>query len=129
MTNTEWVSSIEETVYMFLAPFLKSKKDSSTIKGKFTIRTKTVQGGKITEVKGTLIFTEGKGQINLENGIAYSIIHLQENLYSLVTNQGIYNLTIEKKGDIMLVGKVIKYQSQLLESPKNLPPFFSFVSE
>ena len=129
MTNTDWVSSIEETAHMFLAPFLKNKKDSSTHKGKYTIRTKTVQGGKVNEVKGTLIFHDGKGEIILENGTAYSVFHIYENVHALITNQGIYHLTININENKILYGKAIRYQSQLLVSPKSLEPFFSFVAE
>ena len=37
MTNTDWVSTIEETAHMLVLPFLTTKKDSATLKGEFNI--------------------------------------------------------------------------------------------
>ena len=129
MTNTEWVSSIEETAHLLAQPFLKENKANFSLSVEYLIESKTIQKGKEDISKGKLIFNNGVGRIVFENGTAYSLFHMNDNVFSMITNQGIYHLTIETKEDKILNGKAIRYQSQLLESPKNLPPFFSFTSE
>lgn len=129
MTNTEWVSSIEETAHMLVLPFLKNKKDSSNVSGEYSILAKTNQKGKEDEVKGKLILNNGTGKLNLENGTTYSIIHLNGFVFSLITNQGIYHLTIDIKNNKIMNGKAVRYQSQQIKSPKDSQAFFSFVTE
>lgn len=129
MTNTEWVSSIEETAHLLAQPFLKENKANFSLSGEYLIKSKTIQKDKEDISGGKLTFNNDLGIIVLENGTAYSLLHTNDNVFSMITNQGIYHLTIETKEDKILNGKAIRYQSQLSESPKNLPPFFSFVSE
>ncbi len=129
ITNTDWVSSIEETAHMFLAPFLKKSTGASSLKGDYLIKAKFIQKNKEEEIKGKLNFENGVGKIILENRTIYSIVHLNGNLYSLITNQGIYHLTIDLKENKFLSGKAVRYQSQLSAIPTNLKPFLQFTTE
>jgi serine beta-lactamase-like protein LACTB, mitochondrial len=129
ITNTEWVSSIEETAHMLVSPFLKKAENSSKLNGNYLIKVKLTQKGKEKEVQGKLNFEKGIGKITLENDIVYSIIHLNGNTYSLINNQGIYYLTIEIKGNNVISGRATMYKSPMLEAPVNTKPFFTFISE
>lgn len=55
MTNTEWVSSIEETAHMLLLPFLKKTKNYCKLNENYQIKAKFMQNGKEKEVKGKLL--------------------------------------------------------------------------
>jgi CubicO group peptidase (beta-lactamase class C family) len=129
ITNTEWVSSIEETAHMLVFPFLKKTENSSKLNGNYQIKAKLAQKGKEKEVKGKLDFEKGTGKITLENDIVYSLIHLSENTYSLINNQGIYYLNIEIKGNNIISGRATMYKTPMLETPINTKPFFTFISE
>ncbi len=129
MTNTDWVSSIEETAHMLAFPFLKKTDNSATLKGNYQIKAKLVLKGKEKEVKGKLDLEKGIGKITLENDIVYSVIHLSENTYSLISNQGIYYLNIEAKGNNVISGSATMYKTPMLETPINTKPFFTFISE
>lgn len=129
MTNTEWVSSIEETAHMLLLPFLKKPKNNFQLKGNYQIKAKLVQKGNEKEIKGRLDFENGIGKITLENNIVYSVIHINENVYSLISNQGIYYLTIEMKENKIISGRATMYKTPMLETPLNTKPFFTFISE
>jgi hypothetical protein len=129
ITNTEWVSSIEETAHMLVFPFLKKTENSSKLNGNYQIKAKLAQKGKEKEVKGKLDFEKGTGKITLENDIVYSLIHLSENTYSLINNQGIYFLNIEIKGNNIISGRATMYKTPMLETPINTKPFFTFISE
>jgi serine beta-lactamase-like protein LACTB len=129
MTNTEWVSSIEETAHMLLLPFLKKAKTNSQLSGKHKINAKLMQKDKQIEVKGSLNFEKGIGKIILENDIAYSVFHMHENTYSLINNQGIYYLTIEINNKKTISGRATMYKTPMFETPANTKPFFTFTSE
>jgi len=129
MTNTEWVSSIEETAHMLVLPFLKKAKNGTQLSGSYPIKAKLMQKGKENEVKGKLDFENSVGKITLENDIVYSIIHINENTYSLINNQGIYYLTMEIKGKKIMSGRATMYKTPMLETPVNTKPFFTFISE
>lgn len=129
ITNTEWVSSIEETAHMLVLPFLKKTENSSKLNGNYQIKAKLVQKGKEKEVKGKLDLKNGNGKITLENDIVYSVIHLSENTYSLINSQGIYYLTIEVKGNNIVSGKATMYKTPMFETPINTKPFFTFTNE
>jgi len=129
ITNTEWVSSIEETAHMLVLPFLKKTESSSKLNGNYQIKAKLMQKGKEKEVKGKLDFEKGIGKITLENDIVYSLIHLSENTYSLINNQGIYYLSIEIKENNIISGRATMYKTPMLETPVKTKPFFTFISE
>lgn len=129
ITNTEWVSSIEETAHMLVLPFLKKANSGSPLSGNYPVKAKLMQKGKEKEVKGNLDFENGMGKITLENDIAYSLMHLSGNTYSLITNQGIYHLAIEVKENKIISGKATMYKTPMLEIPANTKPFFTFSSQ
>ncbi|SFH20605.1 serine hydrolase [Pedobacter insulae] len=129
ITNTDWVSSIEETAHMLALPFLKKIKNSSKLSGNYRIKAKIMQKGKETEIKGKLDFEKGIGKITLANDIVYALIHVSENIYSLISNQGIYYLNIEIKGNNIIGGRATMYKTPMLEKPINIKPFFTFTSE
>jgi serine beta-lactamase-like protein LACTB, mitochondrial len=129
ITNTEWVSSIEETAHMLVLPFLKKTENSSNLIGNYQIKAKLGQKGNEKEVQGKFDFEKGVGKITLENGIVYSVIHVDENTYSLINNQGIYYLNIEIKGNNTISGRATMYKTPMLETPVNTKPFFTFISE
>jgi len=129
MTNTAWVSSIESTAHMLAKAFRVENKTPSSINGEYNIAAHITQSEKTTTTKGKLKINEGQGQIILENGNKYTILYLNTNVFALITNQGIYHLTIDLEENNTVSGKAIRYQSQLLESPVNLTPFFTFKSE
>lgn len=129
MTNTEWVSSIEETAHMLALPFLEQTNNNSQLSGIYPIKATLMQKGKEKEVKGNLDFEKGMGKITLENDIAYSLIHVSGTTYSLVTNQGIYYLAIEVKKNKIISGKATMYKTPMLETPPSLKPFFTFSSQ
>lgn len=129
MTNTEWISSIEETAHMLLLPFLKKSKSSTQLSGSYQIKIQLTQNSKEKEVKGKLDFENGIGKITLENNITYSIIHIDANTYSLINNQGIYYLTMEIKENKIVTGKATMYKTPMLETPINTKPFITFTSE
>lgn len=125
MTNTEWVSSIEETAHVLAQAFLE-KNEAKTLTGDYKVQVKIIQKEKVNEYKGTLNFKNGIGNINLENGSSYSIIALTENVYGLITKQGIYYLTLNFKESKLEGGSAIRYQTSLPEPPNNSNPFFIF---
>lgn len=129
ITNTDWVSSIDETAHMLALPFLNKPRKKSNLNGNFQIKAKLVQNGKEKELNGKLDFQNSIGKITLENDFVYSVIHLNENTYSLISNQGLYYLTIETNRNNMLIGKATMYKSPMLEAPINIKPFFTFTSE
>lgn len=129
MTNTEWVSSIEETAHMLLLPFLKKTRNSTQLSGSYKIKVQLIQNGKEKELKGKLDFENGKGNISLENKMLYSIIHVSDNIYSLISNQGIYYLTIETKENRIVDGKATMYKTPMLDKPATIKPFIRFTSE
>jgi serine beta-lactamase-like protein LACTB, mitochondrial len=129
MTNTEWVSSIEETTHMLVLPFITKTENSSKLNGNYKIKAKLLQKGKEKEVNGKLDFEKGIGKITLENDIVYSVIHLKENTYSLINNQGIYYLTIDMKENNIVRGSATMYKTPMLEAPVNTKHFFTFISE
>jgi CubicO group peptidase (beta-lactamase class C family) len=129
MTNTDWVSSIEETAHMFLLPFLKKNIDSSKLSGDYLIKVKLTKKNNEEEVKGKLNLKKGAGKLILDNGKIYAIIHINENIYSLISDQGIYHLTIEQTENKILIGKAVLYSSPQMEIPINTKPFFTFTSE
>lgn len=129
MTNTEWVSSIEETAHMLVLPFLKKTDNSSKLKGTYLIKAKLVQKGKEKEVIGKFVFENGVGKITLDNNIVYSIIHLDENTYALINNQGIYYLTIQTEENKTITGKATMYRTPMVEVPQNTKPFLTFSGE
>lgn len=129
MTNTEWVSSIEETAHMLLLPFLKTSKTDSRLSGNYPIKAILMQKGKEKEIKGKLDLKDGSGMITLENGMVYSVIHVAENTYSLINNQGVHHLSIDVKGNKIMSGKAVMYKTPMLETPVNTKPFFTFIGE
>lgn len=129
VTNTEWVSSIEETAHMLIMPFLKKNNNNAQLSGNYQIKAKLIQKGKEKEVKGKLEFQNAIGKITLENNIVYSVFHINGNTYSLINNQGIYYLTIEIKGNNIISGRATMYKTPMLEAPVNAKPFFTFISE
>lgn len=129
ITNTDWVSSIDETAHMLALPFLKKTENHSPLNGIYQIKTKLEQNGKEMDLKGILNIENGSGRITLENNIVYSVIHLYDNTYSLISNQGVYYLTIEIIGNNILRGKATMYKSPMLEAPVDIKPFFTFLSE
>lgn len=129
MTNTEWVSSIEETAHMLLLPYLKKTKTISQLNGSYQIKAQLIQKGKDKDVKGKLYFENGIGKITFENNIVYTIIHINENTYSLISNQGVYHLTIEIKENKKVVGRATMYKTPMLETPISTKPFIEFTSE
>ncbi len=129
ITNTDWVSSIDETAHMLALPFLKKTEKNNKLNGNYQIKAKLEQKGKEKELKGKLEFKNGIGKITLENNIVYSVIHINENTYSLISNQGLYYLTIEIYGNNILSGKATMYKSPMLEAPIDTKPFFTFFSE
>ncbi len=74
-------------------------------------------------------FVNDKGKITLENDIVYSVIHMNENTYALINNQGIYYLTIEIMENKIISGRATMYKTPMLETPINTKPFFTFTSE
>lgn len=129
ITNTEWVSSIEETAHMLLLPYLKKTKTIPQLNGSYQIKVQLIQKDKEKEIKGKLFFENGIGKITLDDNIVYSIIHINENTYSLINNQGIYYLTIEVKENKIVAGKATMYKTPMLETPANAKPFITFASE
>lgn len=128
MTNTQWVSSIEETAHMLLLPFLTKHKNKSPLSGTHPIKASLLQNNKHTELIGELDFENGLGKITLKNGHVYSIVHINGNTYSLINNQGIYYLTIEIMENNLITGKATMYKTPSLNTPAKTTPFFSFIS-
>lgn len=128
MTNTEWVSSIEETAHMLVLPFLKGEKNKSSLNGIYNINANISKKGKPVDVKGTLNFENGVGKITLENDNLYSIYHINNNTYALINSQGIYYLTIELMGNNIITGKATLYKTPMTETPAKTKPFLTFIS-
>lgn len=129
VTNTEWVSSIEETAHMLIMPFLKKNKNNAQLSGNYQIKANLIQKGKEKEVKGKLEFQNGIGKITLENNIVYSVVHIHDNAYSLISNQGIYYLTIKIMENKIISGSATMYKTPMLEAPVNTKPYFTFISD
>jgi CubicO group peptidase (beta-lactamase class C family) len=129
MTNTEWVSSIEETAHMFALPFLTNRNDSFTHTGNYSIKAKLVQKGNEKEVKGKFEIEKGVGNIRLEGNIQYPVFHIIETTYALINHQGIYHLDIHDVRNRIVSGKAIMYKTPMVELPINIKPFFTFSSE
>lgn len=129
MTNTEWVSSIEETAHMFALPFLKNSKSSSKLDGTYPINAQLTQNGKEKVFKGILYFKNGVGKLTLENENVYSILHISGDTYALISNQGIYYLTIAINENKVISGRATIYKSPMLEPPMKLKPFITFTSD
>jgi serine beta-lactamase-like protein LACTB len=129
MTNTQWVSSIEETGHMLLLPFLTKDKTKSPLSGNYPIKATLMQNNKQTDVNGKLDFENGMGRITLQNGVVYSIVHINDNTYSLINHQGIYYLTIEVTKNRTLSGKATMYKTPMIDTPEKTKPFFTFNSE
>ncbi len=129
ITNTEWVSSIEETAHMLVSPFLKKRNDNLPLSGTYLVKANLIEKGKEKKVKGSLDIKNGMGKITLGKDIAYSLIHLSGNIYSLITHQGIYYLTIEMSQNKIISGKATMYKTPMLETPASTKPFFIFSSQ
>lgn len=126
MTNTEWVSSIEETAHMLLLPFLTKERNKGSLSGNFNIDASILLKGNSTKVKGSLTIQNGSGKIALENGTIYPIFHINNNTYALISNQGIYHLTIEVMENNAIDGKATMYKTPMIDAPEKTKPFFSF---
>ncbi len=79
-------------------------------------------------LKGKFISNTEISQIILEDGKQYSIIHIDNDNYALITTQGIYYLKITID-DKVFSGEAIMYGTRLSESPNNKPPYFTFETE
>ncbi|GAB4453478.1 MAG: hypothetical protein Fur0028_08920 [Bacteroidales bacterium] len=129
MTNTEWVSSIEETAHMFLLPFLKKSKGSSQLGGSYPINAQLIQNGKEKVYKGILYFKNGVGKLTLEKENVYSIIHISGDTYALISNQGIYYSIITINENKVISGRATMYRTPMTETPANTKPFITFTNE
>lgn len=129
MTNTEWVSSIEETAHMFVLPFLKNSKSNSKLDGTYPINAQLTQNGKEKAFKGNLYFENGVGKLTLGKDIVYSIIHISGDTYALISNQGIYYSTITINENKVISGRATMYRTPMTETPANIKPFIIFKNE